>query len=77
MNFIQIIARETSTSPRFSSTAIVNIVIVNENDGTPSFSETMYTFQIDENLPPQALVSTTPAGLTAILVSMSSESMYS
>ena len=77
MNFIQIIARETSTSQRLSSTAVVNIMIVNENDGTPSFPETMYTFRINENLPPQALVSTTPAGLSAILVSMSSHVMHS
>ena len=67
---MQIVAHEVSTSQRLSSTAVVNVRIINENDGIPSFSENVYQFQIAENLPPQALTSTTPSGLSAILVSI-------
>ncbi len=68
--FIQIVAREINTPQRLSSSAVVNVMVVNENDGTPSFPEDVYVFQIAENLPPQPLQSTTPSGLNAITVSM-------
>lgn len=65
---LQIEARETSTSQQLFSTAVINIIIDNENDNVPFFAQTEYRFQVPENSAPRALTSTTPAGLSAITV---------
>lgn len=65
---IQIKAQETRTTARLQTQAQVTINIINENDNLPTFSSTSYTFDVAENLAPQALTSTNPAGLTMIQV---------
>ena len=62
----------TSGNPRLSSTGTLSVIVEDENDNPPKFSQAQYTVSLEENSEPNTLVTTITAtdpdiGLNSLL----------